>query len=211
MGRTYIRPDVEAPDVRPQQETNELQADTRVVVLFRGGPAIHDMYDSKDYTIPPRPADVSLDDWRATIHPASHHTLTYEVAVHLQNRAIVPGTRDPHNFKKVVSQIGIPNVDRADRCTPFTDEELEKFGYREGIDRSKFVDSRRDVTFVNTADALKETLVDVEGVLDAPPDADVVTPPSNHEGLADVRQAEGESGIKASRTRRGATKFDDEK
>jgi hypothetical protein len=212
MGRTYISPDVDAPAVRALQQSNELTPETPVKVIFRGGPPVHDMWDSKDYTVPPVAEGFTLDEWRAQTHPPSFWTLPYEVATHLQARAIVPGTRNPHDFKKAVSQIGIPNIDREDRCTPFTLADLKKFGYREGIDRTQFADGRRDVTFVDTADALKNTLVDTEQILDAPPDADTIAPPSDHEGLRDVRGAEQDSGVQgASRTRRGKARFDDEK
>ncbi len=217
-------PIIDAEPLVPEQVSNELKPETEVVILFKGGPPIVDKWDSKDYVVPPIPRDVNgqhvctLEQWRERSHPAAHFRVAYGVAQHLRDRNIVPGTRNPHTGK-AHSQIAIvqtPNgkgLDPPQRAQPFTAEQKKQFGFPEGIDRSMFEDSRKDVRVVQTESALAAAYangVDVDGVLDATPDPDAIAPPAAHEGLADVVQDERAIGGQASRTRASRTRFKDE-
>lgn len=87
--------------------------------INRGDESIVDKFDGVDYEIPP--------GW---------FEAPYGAVKHFQQRAVVPGSRNPET-KKQVSYIAIPNVDPADRCIPFTPEQCAKFrGIPEAIDRT---------------------------------------------------------------------------
>lgn len=101
-------------------------ADT-VLCRNRGRRPVEDTFDGTQYRIPP-----GLFKCR------------YDMAKHVQRRAIVPGTRNLQTGG-YVSFIGILRsadereipVDPPEWCTPFTDHELRQMGERvEGIDRT---------------------------------------------------------------------------
>ncbi len=215
---------VDATTLMPEQVSNDLTPDSEVVILFKGGPAIVDKWDSKDYIVPPLPRGpdkeplCSLEEWQQRRHAAAHFRVKYAVALHLRDRNIVPGTRNPHNGM-AISQIAIvqtPNgkgLDPENRTKPFTDEQMKQFGWPEGLDRTLFEDSRKDVVLVETERAVANAYargVDVDGVLDAPPDEDATAPPDAHEGLAELQRDQRESGMQTSRTRASRTRFKDE-
>ncbi len=215
---------VDAEPLVPEQVSNELTPDSEVVILFKGGPPVMDKWDSKDYIVPPIPRGrdkqpiCSLEDWRKHSHPAAHFRVKYAVALHLRERNIVPGTRNPHNGM-AISQIAIvqtPNgkgLDPENRTKPFSPEQIKQFDWPEGLDRTLFEDSRKDVVIVETERAVANAYargVDVDGVLDAEPDEDATAPPAAHEGLAELRRDERESGVQASRTRASKTRFKEE-
>jgi hypothetical protein len=217
----------DAEPLVPEQVSNELKPETEIVILFKGGPPIVDKWDSKDYVVPPIPRHpdgrhvCSLEEWQKQSHPAAHFRVAYGVALHLRERNIVPGTRNPHNGK-AVSQIAIvqtPNgkgLDPENRAQPFTDEQKKQFGWPEGLDRSMFEDSRKNVTVLSTEEAAAQAYargVDVEEVLETEHGRDVTAPPADHEGLRELRVAEHEAnaaGVQTSRTRGSKTRFKDE-
>ena len=217
---------VDAIELRPAQESNELKPDSIVTIMFRGGPPVVDKYDSRDYVVPPIPRRngepiMTVQAWQEKSQPAGYFKVRFDVAEHLRNRAIVPGTRNPHTGK-AISQIAIvltPNgkmCDPEQRQTPFTAEQLQQWGCPEGLDRSMFEDGRKNVTVIPTESALMAAYrngTSVDGVLSAEHDPEVTAPPADHEGLreaaADERAAAG-AGVRASTTRRGQTRFRDD-
>jgi hypothetical protein len=195
-----------SPMLAPVAAQKKLGPESIVTLVFRGGPPIVDKFDGRDYIVPPMPADVQPWEWQEITHTASHWQVEYQVAAHLQARAIVPGSRNPHTGK-TASQIGILEVDPSERCEPFTPEQLQAFGLAEAIDRSAAeLPSMRNVQVISTTQAVSAALAagqNIDERLDEEPGADVKAPPTHHEGLAELQrdQAEFEAGGgKASRT-----------
>lgn len=217
--RTYEPPELPAgvkpTAIRPQQIANVLGPDTVVTVIFRGGPPIVDMYDSRDYVVPEKPEGVDLVDYRGQWCDPSYFTMPYAIALHLQERSIVPGTRNPTNFRIASSQLGILNVDPPERCQPFTPDQLERFGgtYKEGIDRSLMEGDTGKVAIVDVAPIANNLQVDRDLH-----DAEASQRGFNRdvEGGEGVRIAQsGEiaaaaQGVKSSPTRAGKVRFKDE-
>lgn len=102
----------------------EMKPWTPVICVNRGPTRITDKYDGNDYEI----------------EPYMLFEVTYGAALHLQKRAIVPGTRNPDlndPFRpQMISWIGIHGVDPAEACEPFSPQQLEYFGEKvEGLAR----------------------------------------------------------------------------
>jgi hypothetical protein len=195
-----------SPRLTPVSSTKTLEPLSIVTLVFRGGPPVVDKFDGRDYIVPPLPADVNLWDWQARFHEPSTWQVEYQVAAHLQTRAVVPGSRNPHSGK-TSSQIGILEVDRPDRVEPFTDEELQQFGLAEAIDRrAAELPSMRDVKVIPTSQAIASAMAagqNIDERLDEEPGTDVTAPPAHHEGLAELRKDEADfraAGGQASRT-----------
>lgn len=123
MAQNYERPQppagTEIRSLLPQHGRGEtLTPDTIVRAINRGNEPIIDKFDGIDYEIPP--------GW---------YEAPYGAVRHFQQRAVVPGSRNPEQ-KKQQSYIAIPNVDPADRCVPFTEAQCAQFkGIPEAIDR----------------------------------------------------------------------------
>lgn len=217
MSRTYDKPEqsANARAIRPQQQPNTLGPDTEVTVLFRGGPPIIDMWDSLDWVIPPRPEGVELlEDYRGHWCEPEYFTMPYAVAQHLQQRAVVPGTRNPTDPQQIASQLAILNIDPPARCQPFTREQLERFGgaFKEGLDRSLIPDAPV-VDFVDVAGVVAN--LNVERALQDAADADRGFN-RDVQGSEAVRTAQaGEvhaaaQNIRVSPTKAGKVKFKDD-
>lgn len=216
--RTYDKPElpvgVKPIAIRPQQQPNILGPDTEVTVIFRGGPPIVDMYDSRDYVVPEKPDGLDLVDYRAQWCDPAYFTMPYAIALHLQERSIVPGTRNPTNFRIASSQLGILNVDPPDRCQPFTPDQLKRFGgtYKEGIDRSLMEGETGKVAIVDVAPIANNLQVD-RVIADAEEsqrgfNRDV----EGGEGVAMVQSAEAGAAaarVQHSPTKAGKVKFKD--
>lgn len=205
--RTFEPPKLgAAPRLSPVAATKKLEPESIVTLVFRGGPPVVDKFDGRDYIVPPLPPDVPLWAWQEMTHDAAAFQVEYQVAAHLQTRAIVPGSRNPHTGK-TASQLGIVEVDRPDRVEPFTPEELKKFGLAEALDREAAeLPSMRNVQVIDTREAVSAALAagqNIEERLDEAPGADVTATPAHHEGLADLHRDQAEfeaAGGKASRT-----------
>lgn len=224
MSRTYEKPQIPARQVRAVQVKNTLEPETDVIVLFRGGPPIVDMYDQKDYIVPPKPEGVDLADWRTLIHAAEHFEMPYMVAQHLQGRSIVPGTRNPYDYRKAVSQLAILSVDPADRCVPFTEAQMAKFygeawrdGLAEGLDRSQMQGAERNAVVVPVKEVVEAAAAegrDIDGQVEDAGDNQVLSPADAGDELANVARSEAaaaSAGVRASRSRRGAVQFDEDR
>jgi hypothetical protein len=195
-----------SPRLTPVSLSKALEPLSIVTLVFRGGPPVVDKFDGRDYIVPPLPADVNLWDWQEQMHPPSTWQVEYQVAAHLQTRAVVPGSRNPHSGK-TASQIGILEVDRPDRVEPFTDEELKQFGLAEAIDRrAAELPSMRDVKVIPTTQAVAAAMAagqNIDERLDEAPGEDITATPAHHEGLAELRKDEADfraAGGQASRT-----------
>lgn len=205
--RTFEPPKLgAAPLLSPVTAAKKLEPTSIVTLIFRGGPPIVDKFDGRDYIVPPLPADVPLWEWQEATHEASAWQVEFQVAAHLQTRAVVPGSRNPHTGK-TESQLGIIEVDRPDRCEPFTAEELKKFGLAEAIDRSAAeLPSMRNVQVISTTQAVAAAMAagqNIDERLDEEPGAEITAPPAHHEGLAELRRDQADfeaAGGKASRT-----------
>jgi len=133
MGHSYQLPDL--PSGTPIQSlaptdlpSDQLTPDRIVRCINRGRDVLEVQFDSRHFHIEP-----------------GYFECTYAQAQHFKSHLIVPGTRDRHAHERVVSWIGILGIDRPERCTPFTDEELAFYGQQvEGLDRgtSDFEDER---------------------------------------------------------------------
>lgn len=205
--RTFEPPKLgAAPLLSAVAAPRKLEPTSIVTLVFRGGPPVVDKFDARDYIVPPLPEGVALWEWQEMTHEPSAWQVEYQVAVHLQTRAVVPGSRNPHTGK-TASQLGIVEVDRPDRVEPFTPEELQKFGLAEAIDREAAeLPSMRKVQVIDTRDAVAASLAagqNIDEVLDEKPGADVTAPPTHHEGLEQLQRDQAEfeaAGGKASRT-----------
>lgn len=205
--RTFEPPKLGAvPLLSPVAASKKLGPESIVTIVFRGGPPIVDKFDGRDYVVPPLPAGIELWEWREVMHEPAQFQVEYQVAAHLQTRAVVPGSRNPHTGK-TSSQLGILEVDRADRCEPFTREQLEQFGLAEAIDRTAAeIPSMRKVQVISTTEAVSAAMAagqNIEERLDDAPGAEVTAPPAQHEGLAELQRDQAEfeaAGGKASRT-----------
>jgi hypothetical protein len=172
----YQRPAVDAPVIRDRApELAALTADTPVVIINRGNAPVEDRYDGEPWIIPP-----------------GHFTVPYGVAMHLRDRSVVPGSRDPISGKQK-SFIGILNVDPEERCRPFTEAELRRFKLMpDAIDPAA---RSEPVELVNVADVRARMLsnqgVDIEEQA-AQSDPGVLTKPAreDHEGLKLQRAGE---------------------
>lgn len=209
MARSYEPPaHGAAPRLEAVVQSKKLSPTSTVTLVFRGGPPVIDKFDGRDFIVPPLPPGVPLHEWRAQHQPASRWQVEYQVAAHLQKRAIVPGSRNPHTGR-ILSQLGIEEIDRPDRLEPFSVEQLKQFGLaREGLDRSQAeLPSMREVTVINTTDAVSASLAagqDIDDVLERAPGEEITAPPEDHQGLRDVEAdtaAYEASGGQASRTR----------
>lgn len=125
-------------DLVPEDaKANELTPDTIVVVLNRGRKPVSDMFDGRTYHV-----------------PVGYSRMPYGAAVHFQKRAVVPGTKNLE-IGGWLSWLVMPGIDAPELCTPFSDEDLTKYGEAvEAIDRSAFSDpADRDVTLLRTGAA----------------------------------------------------------
>lgn len=110
------------PDDLP---TDALTPTSIVLCLNRTQETLIGQHDARHYTIPP-----------------GYFTMPYGAAKHLQQRLIVPGTRDPQAYERIVSKIAIePDIkpeDRARDFVPFTKAQLAAFdGQVEGLAREE--------------------------------------------------------------------------
>jgi hypothetical protein len=194
-----------------------------VTIVFRGGPPIVDKFDGMDIILPAEAKEARRSGtdphWaRRYYPPCVIENVPYAAAAHIRSRAIVPGTRDPHNGgRKASYQIAIQSTptgtmqDRPEYCEPFTDEQLEFFKLPEGLNRQAFEDSRRDVKTLDTTASISH-VGNIHEQLEAEPDAATLAPPADHEGLKEIHAgAAGYDGDDASRTRRGRPRFKDDK
>lgn len=135
--RTYRKPEGHT-DVKvlvPESSNgHELTPSTPVLCIHRGRKPFTDKFDGIDYVIEPGKFEIA-----------------YGAAKHFQDRAVIPGTRDPEVGSQQ-SYIGIIGLDEPALCEPLTDEECERFGAAvEAIDRSTMISKEdRDVTVVKT-------------------------------------------------------------
>lgn len=205
--------------VVPERTLNDQSPTT---IVFRGGPPIVDKFDGQDIFLPAEANEARLAgdaDWDRRYYPAVEiENVPWAAASHIRSRAIVPGTRDPHNGgRKASYRIGILKTvtgtmqDPPDRCLPFTAEQLKHFQMPEGLDRNAFEDSRRNVATLDTTASISH-VGNIHEQLEAEPDAATLAPPADHEGLKEVHAAtSGYDGDDASRNRRGRPKFKDDK
>jgi hypothetical protein len=142
MARSYKTPEIpdghHVADLVPEDaKANELNDQTIVTCLHRGRKPISDTFDGRHFTV-----------------PAGYVRMPYGQALHIQRRAIVPGTKNLE-VGGFVSWLAIVGVDAPELCVPFTDEELVRFGEAvEAIDRSAMSDpADRDVTLMRTGAA----------------------------------------------------------
>jgi hypothetical protein len=200
-----------------------LTDETPVTIVFRGGPPIVDKFDGQDIILPAEAKEARREGtdphWARRYYPACViENIPYAAAMHIRERAIVPGSRDPHNGgKKASYRIGIQSTptgtmqDRPEYCQPFTDEQLAMFQLPEGLNRQGFEDSRRDVVTLDTTASISH-VGNVHQQLDAQPDADDLAPPADHEGLKEAHAATaGYQGDDASRNRKGRPRFKDDR
>lgn len=139
MPKTYQQPtNIDLANVislLPDHNQGELTPKTPVICVNRGPRTLTDMHDGHQLTVPPH----------ATFQA------TYEQAVHLQRRQIVPGTKSPDSPDQYVSWIGILNIDSPDRCEPFDDEFLARYNEaKEALNRDEMSPADRDVQVVST-------------------------------------------------------------
>jgi len=112
-----------------------------VVCVNRGPNRIVDKFNAHDYAIP----------------GFAMFEVEYQAAVHLQRRAIVPGTKNPDpsdpTMPQYVSWLSILGIDTPEACEVFTDEQLARFGESvEGLNRSAFATAeQRNVAYMSTA------------------------------------------------------------
>jgi hypothetical protein len=167
---------------------------TLVRVIHRGGPPVHDLYDSVEYHVEP-------GEWR----------LPLGVARHLQARAVVPGSRNPWTGKQqsllgiIDTEWGQP-IDPPARCEPFTAEEIARFGLAvEAIDRAVLLGEAAVVQPIAVADVRRRMLnrgVNLDAQVDAPPAADTLRPAraEDNDALRDLH--EDAAGVQQTRRRR---------
>lgn len=140
MGQTYRMP-APAADVAnlvpESNDGNSLTPTTTVLCIHRGRHRIVDKFDGQDYVILP-----------------GQFMAPYGAALHFQNRAVIPGTRNPE-LGVQQSYIGIIGLDSDEMCEPLTDDEVDRFGAAvEAIDRSSLTDpADRTVTVLKTGAA----------------------------------------------------------
>lgn len=137
MSQTYQMPELGADVKTLTRENNRgetLGPTTEVLCIHRGRHVLVDKFDGIDYRIEP-----------------GRFITTYGAAKHFQDRAVIPGTRNPEMGNQQ-SYIGIIGVDSEADCLPLTDDEVERFGAaREAIDRSALVDNEaREVNYQTT-------------------------------------------------------------
>lgn len=115
--KTYQQPSVGDQVIRDllpvEEKTPVLKPETPVIIINRGREVIADsrsMFDGQQYHVAP-----GLSRAR------------YDLALHLRERCIVPGSRNPISGK-TESLIGILNVDPPAKCEPFTAEQCDAFG-----------------------------------------------------------------------------------
>lgn len=186
--KLYHAPDIEAPALRQVAAENKaLNPDTPVVIINRGNTAVCDRYDGEPWEVPP-----------------GHWTVPYAVAKHLQNRAVVPGSRDPVSGRQS-SFIGIVGLDSADRCRPFTPEQMKRFGL--AVDAIDPAARSEAVTLVDVNDVrarlLAEHDVDLDDLAGQQADPAAFTPPPREEHTGLQLNAAGEAAKRAARARRG--------
>src|SRR5690348_6564706 len=144
MARQYSRPDLpDGADVRDlvpvDADTRTLTPKTRVTCINRGVETLLVQHNGHHYEIAPGLFEVA-----------------YATARHIQQRLIVPGTRQrtvsQRGVIRATSYIGILGVDAPEACEPFTVAELNAFGVKhEGLDRESMPTRRdREVTQVST-------------------------------------------------------------
>lgn len=137
--RPIVPEGIEIKNLAPKHGGGEpLNAETVVRAINRGDTPIVDKYDGINYVVPP--------GWFEG---------AYGMVRHFQNRAVVPGTRNPET-RHQRSFIGIPNIDPPERCVPFTEAEMRKFrGMPEAIDRTnRSSEADRDHTIVPLGDVM---------------------------------------------------------
>jgi hypothetical protein len=201
--------------VTPQKS---LGPESPVTIVFRGGPPIVDKWDGQDIVIPEDARQAKrahVRGWDKRHYPAAEvQGVPWAVASHVKSRAIVPGTRNPHDGTKALRRIGILSTptgqfqDTDERCRPFTEEELSWFDNPEGLDRTQFEDGRSKVETLSTMASISH-VGNVSETLNAEPDEADLAPTG--EGTRDVQQAAaGYDGTDASRVRRGRPRFKDD-
>lgn len=148
MAKTYQRPtNLDLSNVvslLPDHNQGEINPQTPVICVNRGPRTLTDQYDGNPVTIP----------------PFATFEATYGMALHLQRRQIVPGTRnadftDP-SVPQYASWIGIHGIDPVDACEPFGDAFLAKVNESvEGLFRGSMTPEDRDVTVKSTRELQK--------------------------------------------------------
>ena len=123
MAMLYERPDTSGVKVHQVVPDNalgqELNPERIVLVINRSRERKTVKWDGQDHHFMP-----------------GHNDVAYGIALHAQSKLIVPGSKsvETGGFE---SFLGIPNVDPASMCEPFTDDELKKLGEKvEAIDRT---------------------------------------------------------------------------
>jgi hypothetical protein len=138
----FTMPDGEVADLLVERlDEVGLAHDTPVICINRGRNTLDDTFNARHVTIPP-----------------GYFRTEYGAALHFQKRLIVPGTRnlEQGGYVSFIGILGSENgknkVDDESRCTPFTDEELTKFGEKiEGIDRDALGGNAKDVQVIPTS------------------------------------------------------------
>jgi hypothetical protein len=194
-------------------------------IAFRGGPPIVDKFDGERIVLPheARQAELAGDPHWSIRHypPVEVIGVPWGVALHLKERSIVPGTRDPYNGgKKALRRIGILRTvsgvyqDKPEACAPFTVEQLALFNTPEGLDRTAFLDARKDVTVLDTIASISH-VGNVEQTLAEKPAKGEMAPTGDPIGIREAQAAEREHeshGGTSSRTQRGGVRrFKDDK
>ncbi len=200
--------------VTPQKT---LAPETPVTIVFRGGPPIIDKWDGQDIVIPEEARQAKqarVRGWDRRHYPAAEvQGVPWAIAQHVRTRAIVPGTRNPHDGNKALRRIGIVStptgqfVDTDARCQPFTAEELGYFDNPEGLDRTQFADERSKVTTLNTQASISH-VGNVSDQLSAEPTEDELAPTG--EATREAHAAASGFDGDASRNRRGRPRFKDD-
>jgi hypothetical protein len=126
-------------DLLPAAQTKKvLGPEDDVIILNRGRHTLRDRFDGRVYVIP----------------PGRFCRIKYASAQAFQQRAVVPGTRNPlatGPSKKQTSFIAICDVDPDDQCVPFTDAFVQQYSLiDEAIDRSVMDADAQRVTKVTT-------------------------------------------------------------
>lgn len=129
---------------RQDEKANRLTPESIVTVINRGREILTRKWDAEDYPLRP------YTHAGGTADAPYLMTMPYGAALHFQRHCPVPGTRDPNSSTlDAVSFLGILDTDPDDACTPFTDEECQRFGQAiEAIERTdgeqtKVVDVRK--------------------------------------------------------------------
>lgn len=179
------------PNLVPESRSSELVTpETEVICLNRSRQSFpNQKFDGEDYTLPP-----------------GYFFVQMKVARHFRSRLVVPGTRNREDFteQSFLAILGTRSrsimhdealgFDPAEKCVPFSDEELTAFGERlEALDRSG-----EDVRYVNTKAVAGASGIKSEGrrknvaafIGDQQVGVDEVVAPSDEPNAAKSEQSE---------------------